>query len=231
MRTRSLNREILTAVALAALGAAALYVSGVASPPAERAAAAPDVRGKHPGEVHGALAEFRNLEQLVEEAGVIVRGRVLSVHEESHPEFELMRTVVVTLAVADTMKGGAAGEYTFRQYIPNAEDNGTLLGYKAGMDLVLLLTRPSRYGFSSPAGLMQGVFRVEIDAENRAWVRNGMDNMGLFEGMRERVVGARGELDALTYDRLVEHREGPMLYEDFRSALRILGAASAGRVQ
>lgn len=231
MRTRSLKREILIAVSLAALGAAALFVSGVASPPAERAAAAPEAQAKHPGELHGVLADFRNLEQLVEEAGVIVRGRVLSAREERHPEFELMDTVVITLAVTDTMKGSVGGEYTFRQYIPNPEDRGTLLGYKTGMDLVLLLTRPSRYGFSSPAGLMQGVFRIEMDAENRAWVRNGMDNMGLFEGMRERVVGARGELDALTYDRLVAHREGPMLYDDFRSALRILGAGSTRRVQ
>lgn len=231
MRTRSLKREILTAVALAALGAAALYVSGVAGSPAERAANSQEARAKHPGEVHGALAEFRNLGQLVEEAGVIVRGRVEAVREEKHPELEHMDTVVVTLAVRDTMKGGASGEYTFRQYVPNPEDRGTLLGYKPGMDLVLLLTRPSRYGFSSPAGLMQGVFRVEVDAENRAWVRNGMDNMGLFEGMRERIVGARDQMDALTYDRLVAHREGPMLYDDFRSALRILGAGSTRRVQ
>jgi hypothetical protein len=231
VRTRSLKQEILIATVLAAVGAAALFVSGVARPPAERAAAAPDVRSKHPGDVHGALAEFRNLEQLVEEAGVIVRGRVAAAREERHPELEHMDTVVITLAVTDTMKGSVGSEYTFRQFIPNREDEGTLLGYKVGMDLVLLLTRPSRYGFSSPAGLMQGVFRVEVDAENRAWVRNGMDNMGLFEGMRERVIGARGELDALTYDRLVAHREGPMLYDDFRSALRILGAGSTRRVQ
>lgn len=233
MRIRSLNFHILAAVALAAAGALALYWTGVAGfvgadPP--RAAQAPH-RDEPIGKPSGVLVEETNLQRMAEAAGVIVRARVAAVREEPHPEFENLNSVVVTLEVRDSIKGGVGSLYTFRQYSPSLDDRGTMLGYAEGQDLVLLLTRPSRSGFSSPVALALSVFRVEVDAENRAWVTNGMDNMGLFEGMRQSVVEARGELDALTYHRLLEHRQGPMRYDDFREALRILGGAAARRGQ
>jgi hypothetical protein len=231
MRTLSVSQQLLTAVGLASLGLVVVLL--LAAPRQQReplaSPAAAEAHARHPGKLSGVLVEETNLQRMAEAAGAIVRARVVEVREERHPEFENLELVAVTLEVRESIKGGVTGLYTFRQHFPDPQDRGTMLGYQVGQDLVLLLTRPSRYGLSSPVGLEQSVFSVEVDRENRPWARNGMDNRGLFEGMRERITDAQGELDALTFERLREHRQGPMRYEDFREALRILGAASQGR--
>src|SRR5262245_61626838 len=65
----------------------------------------------------GALTASRNLAELVDESGVIVRGRVVSAVVEPHPQYSALWTVVVTLQVDEALKGQVGNTYTFRQFI------------------------------------------------------------------------------------------------------------------
>ena len=91
----------------------------------------------------GAMTVPRNLDQLTDRASDIVRGTVVSARVEKHPELSNLDTVVVTLRVHDTLKGHAAGTYTFRQYIWDVRDRYDAAGYRKGQDLLLLMIAPS----------------------------------------------------------------------------------------
>ena len=84
-----------------------------------------------------------------------MRGTVLSARVEKHPELDNLDTLVMTLRVRETLKGGAQGTYTFRQYIWDLRDCRDARVTARGRN-VLLMNGPSRYGLTSPAGIEQG---------------------------------------------------------------------------
>jgi hypothetical protein len=131
----------------------------------------------------GAMTAPRNLAQLTDAAHVIVRGHVLSANYEAHPQFSNLKTVVVTLRVADTLKGSAPAVYTFRQFIWDVRDQFNTAGYRPGQELVLLLTQRSSLGLSVPVGLEQGRFRI-VRQNGKTLAINGHGNAGLFKGIR-----------------------------------------------
>ena len=120
----------------------------------------------------GAMTVPRNLDQLTDRASDIVRGTVVSARVEKHPELTNLDTVVVTLRVRDTLKGHAAGTYTFRQYIWDVRDRYDAAGYRKGQDLLLLMIAPSDYGLSSPAGMNQGRFQHRTQTAPGAKLRS-----------------------------------------------------------
>jgi hypothetical protein len=134
----------------------------------------------------GALSATRNLSELVDEAGVVVRGRVVSAQAEPHPQFSSLWTVVVTLQVDETLKGQAGGNYTFRQFIWDPRDRTDAAGYRKGGEMLLLLLSPNQNGLSSPAGLEQGRFQITRDVAGRAVASNGRGNAGLLNGVSAR---------------------------------------------
>jgi hypothetical protein len=116
----------------------------------------------------GAMTVPRNLEQIVAGSSDIVRGRVLSARVEKHPELSNLDTLVVTLKLSETIKGGARGTYTFRQYLWDLRDVRDAAGYHKGQEYVLLMNAPSRYGLTSPVGMKQGKFRVPRSSREAA---------------------------------------------------------------
>lgn len=112
------------------------------------------------------------LEQVVERAGEIVHGTVVEVAPGR--DAGGLPATWVTVAVAECLKGGAAGRFTFKQ-AGTAEPlpDGALFRlpglprYRVGDELVLFLHAPSRRGFTSPVGLGQGVVHVEAGTGER----------------------------------------------------------------
>jgi hypothetical protein len=130
-----------------------------------------------------ALTASRNLADLVDEAGIIVLGRVASTRIEPHPDYPALLTVVVTLQVDETLKGQASDTYTLRQFIWEPLDRADSVGFEKGGRLLLLLLQPNGYGLSSPAGLEQGRFTIRSDNFGRLVAANGRNNAGLFNGV------------------------------------------------
>jgi hypothetical protein len=93
----------------------------------------------------------------------------------------------VTIAIRESLKGNASGNYTFRQFglaAPRDMGNGrTYVGvspdgfprFTAGEDVVVFLFATTSLGFQSTAGLMQGKFTI-----SGRELANEINNLGLF---------------------------------------------------
>lgn len=121
-----------------------------------------------------------NLNYLVENAHTIVRGTVVSVAVEPHPQFANLQTAVVTIAVAKTFKGQPGSTLTFRQYVWGTKEYPIASGYHKAEELLLFLNPESAYGLTSPVGMDQGHFRVLRDNKGNRYALNGRGNVGLF---------------------------------------------------
>jgi hypothetical protein len=167
----------------------------------------------------------RNLSELVGDAHVILLGQVTSVKAETHPQFQNIQTVVVTLDVAEVWKGQAGKTYTFRLFVNHPLDQKEKLGYGDGQDVLLMLTKPSDIGLSSPAGLEQGRFRVTSDAAGNKQVTNGLDNAGLLARMDKTAPKLSAQVSHThTRQVLSTHRSGPIALDDFKRLVQALVA-------
>src|SRR5512143_3307016 len=156
-----------------------------------------------------ALSVHRNLADLIDEANVIVQGRVLSAKVEPHPEYSNLTTVVVQFQVEDNLKGAASKIVGFRQYLWDVRARYGSGGYRKGDEMLLFLRPPSRLGLTSPAGLEQGRFEISRQANGKAVAINGHQNMGLFEGLAESARAKRVVLPAAS-QRLKAQASGPV---------------------
>jgi hypothetical protein len=170
----------------------------------------------------GALTRPRNLAQLLAQSATIVRGYVASARVEPHPDLHHLSTVVVTLKVAETLKGEARQTFTFRQFIWDIRDRYDAAGYRKGQHLLLLLNPPTRYGLSSPAGLEQGRFRITRDAQGREMATNGRGNAGLFRGLATQLDRKRVNLGPRVAALVHRHQTGPIALDDLRELTRQL---------
>jgi hypothetical protein len=139
----------------------------------------------------GAYTAQADLDHLVQAAQTIVRGHVVSLRIEHHPQFSNLETVVITLSVSKTLKGDAASSFTFRQLLWDVRDTSTLAGYKGSGEVLLFLNPVSHYGLTSPVGLEQGRFRILRDAKGNKYALNGRGNLGLFSNVIDKA-GNRG---------------------------------------
>jgi len=121
-----------------------------------------------------------DLDQLVQNAAVILRGEVISAAIERHPQFSNIQTVVVTISVKRVLKGEAPAIYTFRQFVWDMRDAADAAGYRKAGELLLFLNPNSSYGLTSPVGLDQGRFQVSHDPKGNRFAVNGRGNLGLF---------------------------------------------------
>jgi hypothetical protein len=170
----------------------------------------------------GALTVPRNLDQLTDRATVIVRGNVVSARVEKHPEFPGLNTVVVTLHVRETLKGQPRKTYTFRQYVWDIRDTFNAAGYGKGQHLLLLMIGPSAAGLSGPAGLDQGRFRIERDAEGREIAVNGQGNFRLFDGLAAEAAKEGATLSPASLRLVDGHRGGPVAVAELTRLIREL---------
>lgn len=105
------------------------------------------------------------LEEVTAEASRIVHGTVAEV--QAGRDQAGIPATWVTLEVAETLKGAAAGRVTIKQLgaaepLPDGALGGFagLPRYAVGEEVVLFLRAESAAGFTSPVGLGQGVYRV-----------------------------------------------------------------------
>ncbi len=174
----------------------------------------------------GGIALRQNLAGLVEEAAVIVRGQVVSARVEPHPQLENLYTLVVSLRVERTLKGETGKNFTFRQFVWDVRDRYDAAGYQKGQYVLLLVTRPSEYGLSSPVGLEQGRFRILAAGDGQWLALNGAGNQGLWRGLKS-VLMKRGIALPPRLEQIVtDERGGPIPLDDLEE---IIAALAAGR--
>ena len=169
---------------------------------------------------HGARTIARGLDQLTEEADVIVHGYVTSTHIEPHPQLRNLNTIVVSLEVKDTYKGKSAKSLTFRQYVWDPDPQRELAEYGKHQELILFLVPVSEYGLTSPVGLEQGRFRIYADQKKQMLAANGRGNVGLFHSVVTRA-NARGvTLSARTLQMARQTQASPLPLKDLEDAIR-----------
>ena len=170
----------------------------------------------------GALTQPRNLVQLTSRATTIVNGRVVAARVEPHPQYQHLKSVVVTLSVQEVLKGNAGAVLTFRQFIWDPRDIADRAGYRVGDRLVLFLNPTTSAGFTTPVGLEQGRFHLQRDSTGTLTAVNGHDNENLFTDMENQNATAR--LSAPTRlaiaQRTITH--GPVPLAALRETVRAL---------
>jgi hypothetical protein len=173
----------------------------------------------------GAQTAPADLSHMVQSAGIILRGQVISATVEAHPQFANLQTVVVTISVVKVLKGQAANTYTFRQFVWDARDVADAAGYRKSGELLLFLNPVSPYGLTSPVGLDQGRFRIVRDPKGRALALNGRDNFGLFEQVLSKAA-SRGVLFSQQTQAMMVKPGGRVPLESLEDAITTLVGAS-----
>lgn len=174
----------------------------------------------------GALTASRNLDDLAAEAGVIVRGRIVSTRVEPHPQFTALWTVVVTLQVDEAIKGQIGNSYSFRQFIWDQRDREDAAGYQKGQRLLLLLTAPNSNGLSSPVGLEQGRFHLSTDTAGNVYATNGRNNVGLLNGVASRATAKGIRLATRSQALVSAPPQGPLSLDDLLTLIRQLASVN-----
>ena len=173
---------------------------------------------------YGAVTAPQNLSDLVSHSGTIVHGHVLFARVESHPQFQHLPTVVVTIKVDEVMKGQADKTFTFRQFIWDIRDRLNAAGYRKGEELVLMLTTPSEYGLSAPVGMEQGRFQIS-QRSGRLVAENGRGNIGLLADV-QRDAATRGMTLSDRSIRALARQTGPLPLEDMKQLVADLVRSS-----
>jgi hypothetical protein len=173
----------------------------------------------------GALTLPRALDELTQEASLIVHANVISATVEPHPELQNLMTVVVSLVVQETLKGAPGKTLQFRQYIWDMRDQHDAARYAKGQELLLMLGPVSKYGLTSPVGLEQGRFRIARDPSGEIVAVNGRGNVGLFQSTEARAKARGIKLSTRQTSLLRQDHPGPVPLSDLKDAIRMLGAA------
>jgi hypothetical protein len=168
----------------------------------------------------GAQTASRSLDQMAQQAEVIVQGQVVSAKVEPHPELKNLMTVLVTMSVEETLKGKSQKSLQFRQYIWDVRDQMDSARYQKGQELLLMLGPVSQYGLTSPVGLEQGRFRITRENNGQAIAVNGRGNLGLFQSTEQRARAQGLKLSAETTALVRETRPKPVPLTSLKNAIR-----------
>jgi hypothetical protein len=175
---------------------------------------------------------------LLQQSELIVRGRVKTVTDGI--DARGIPFTEVTLVVAESLKGQAGGEYTFRQFglvAPRRMGDGRVnlmvtpsawATYTKGEESIFFLRKAAGWtGLRTTAGLAQGKFKVTV-----AGAANSVDNAGLFDrvaidpgllgdGEKRVMATTRGAVNAKSFTSLVKQavegkwvENGRMRHED-----------------
>ncbi|NUN68391.1 MAG: hypothetical protein HUU02_01610 [Bacteroidetes bacterium] len=129
-----------------------------------------------------------NIERIVSDAAIIVRGTVVKVESATDPVTNILSTFV-TIQVQQNLYGAPESMITLKM-IGGSNSKRTLRfsempRYTAGQEIIGLFFAPSKSGFTSPVGMGQGTFTVVKDAASDApVVRIGADHPQLFAGIK-----------------------------------------------
>jgi hypothetical protein len=166
-----------------------------------------------------ALRIHRDIFDLTDEAATIVHGTIVSAVVEPHPQFKNLSTVLVTMSVAESLKGPAQKSVTFRQYLWDIRSITSNGGYHKGEELLLFLRSPSTYGLTSPAGLQQGRFEITRDAKGQLQAMNVEHNAGLFINLAGKARQRRTTLPPAS-QKLAAQPPGPVQLSDLAQLVR-----------
>lgn len=174
---------------------------------------------------HGALTMPRNLAELSDQAALIVEGTVVTAHSEPLPKYPNLMTVVVTVAVQDTLKGQAEHLHTFRQFVWDEKDAHDVLGYRKGQHVLLLLNAVNENGLTSTVGLQQGRFRIENGPDGQPVALNGNGNVGLLDGVAAVAASRGAKLSRRGAQIVASPPAGPVHLSDLKDIIRGLVGA------
>jgi hypothetical protein len=166
----------------------------------------------------------RGLDQLTDEAAIIVRGHVHSVKFEPHPQLANLNTILVSIDVTATFKGKQRETLTFRQFVWDGDPMRATKYYGKGEDLLLLLGPTSEYGLSSPVGLEQGHFRVTRDRKGNSVAVNGRNNAGLFDSIMKRTTSNGVALSPRAVA-MIQRPAGPVALNELQDLIQTLARA------
>ena len=167
----------------------------------------------------GALTTLQSIDQLSEQATVIVHGHVTSAKVEPHPQLSNLMTVLVTMDVQETLKGSHQKSIQFRQYIWDMRDQLDAAQYTKNQELLLLLGPVSQYGLRSPVGLEQGRFRITRDSKGQPLATNGRANLHLFDSTEQRAQARGIKLSARVTALARQRTNGPVPLPDLEDAI------------
>jgi hypothetical protein len=188
-----------------------------------------------PGHSQELLARPLDIGELTQSAGTIVHGRIVAVQQGTHPDFPNVAVVNVTVQVLRNIRGAAAQQITFRQWVQPIRQLGVAkaparkmraaAGYTVGQELVLFLYPQSRYGLTSPVGADQGKFAVLHDASG-THVRNNVGNTVVFGDLQ----GAARRLGVpVTQSDLAAAKKPAMDLDSFLSLVSRLAQSGVAR--
>lgn len=173
----------------------------------------------------GAMVAPMDLGAMVDEAGIIIRGHIISTRYEKHPELTNLDTLVITVRVAETLKGSVGETYIFRQFIWDIRDRNDHAGYKKGQEVLFLLLAANQHGLSSPSGGDQGKFRIQRDAQGQAFATNGWGNRNLFSGVPQQLKTKGAQISARAMQATRQAR-GPVALDELREIIRGLAGSN-----
>jgi hypothetical protein len=170
----------------------------------------------------GAITVPRDLAQLSNAADKIIQARVMYAIVEPHSTYHHLRTVRVTLEIEDVLKGSAAGNITFRQFIWDPRDISDAAGYRPGNEMLLFLNAPTSLGLTSPVGLEQGRFRVQTNREGELVATNGNGNSGLLSNAVRQTIAKNARVSATSRITVQSFTAGPMPLRALKESIRAL---------
>lgn len=179
------------------------------------------------------LTRQMNLSEITDQAGTIVRGQVVDIAIEPHPNFPNILTLKVVLFVSESISGTDGQQISFRVYLPDgkfsksAAKPGVRSDYRVGDELLLFLYPPSHYGLTSTVGGEQGRFRIVSDGQRKV-VANSLGNRGLFDGV-ETQAQAKGVQLTANQKMLVRQKEARVEVQAFVDVVRQLVAGKKSR--
>ncbi len=141
------------------------------------------------GYVYSTSMLKRNLGELTQLSEYILMGQVIALSDGFAGNVPYTE---VTIQVAESLKGGQTGTYTFRQFgLLKPRDMGdgrTFVGvsppgwprFQQGEKVIVFLYKSAaRTGLRTTVGLLQGKFNL-VDGQ----VVNAVDNLGLFQNLK-----------------------------------------------
>jgi len=102
-----------------------------------------------------------SLDQMAQDSGKIIHGKVIGVREEIHEALGIPVSVI-SVQTEECLKGDATGQVQFRQ----VKGMG-LPVYRQGDEIVIFLYPESKVGVTSPVGGDQGLFKVMATQEGK----------------------------------------------------------------
>lgn len=165
----------------------------------------------------------RNVAELLRDANRVFSGKCTSVRTELDTTLNKPVTIA-TFSVTKKIKGEMGDTVVIRQFGGKVKGGFPLMlsgmpSYKVGEEVILFLHGESRYGLSSPVGLLQGKFLVTKDKKTgRKVAINGLKNANLFERLRTEDFSLLRVFSTKELD-LLKVKEGPVEYDIFVSFL------------